>query len=73
MNYLRKVLIFSVVLLVCGVQSISLANDTWDTADDLGLGTLEWENNIDPAGDEDWFWFTLPSPGVGEHLVSGRP
>ena len=65
MNYLRKVLIFSIVLLVCGFQSISLANDTWDTAGELApIG--EWSNNMDPAGDVDWFYVDIAVAGLFE-------
>ena len=70
MNY-RKVLIFSLALLVCGFQSVSLANDTWDTADHIDLGA-SYNNRMDPAGDVDWMFIDLPVKGWLEVRSTGN-
>ena len=62
MNY-RKVLIFSLALLVCGIQSISLANDTPETADDIDVNANYPNAWMDPAGDVDWFYFDIANSG----------
>ena len=70
MNY-RKVLIFSLALLVCGFQSVSLANDTWDTADHITLGN-SYNNGMSPAGDVDWMFIDLPVKGWLEVRSTGN-
>ena len=58
----RVKLLLALVLLICGVPTLALANDTRATADDFDLNsTLSY--TIDPVGDVDWLRIRITQAG----------